>query len=116
MGRAQSPPAGLAALARLSGSTAATRAAAPAAPCAARQRQLEELAGLYERIDAAQSRLEAHLAEAERLGNGQQAACYYRDEVLPDMAAVREAADKAEALLPADALPYPDYSALLFSV
>ena len=116
MVRGQFLPAVLAALDRLSGSIAATRAAAPAAPCAARQRQLEELAGLYERIDAAQSRLEAHLAEAERLGNGQQAACYYRDEVLPDMAAVREVADKAEALLPADALPYPDYSALLFSV
>ena len=69
-----------------------------------------------EKFDPARGRLEAHLAEAGRLGNGQQAACYYRDEVLPDMAAVREAADKAEALLPADALPYPDYSALLFSV
>ncbi len=116
MVRGQFLPAVLAAMDSIAASINGCKAAAPAAPCAARQRQLEELAGLYERIDAAQSRLEAHLAEAERLGNGQQAACYYRDEVLPDMAAVREAADKAEALLPADALPYPDYSALLFSV
>ena len=92
------------------------KAAAPAASCAALQTRLEQLAASYGKIDAAQSRLEEALAKAETLGDGQEAAWFYHDEVLPAMDDVRSLADAAEVYLPAGALPYPDYSELLFSV
>ena len=116
MVRGQFLPAVLTAVDGLAASINGCRAAAPAAPCAAQQARLEQLSASYGRIDAAQTRLEEVLAKAEALGDGQEAACFYRDEVLPAMDQVRRLADSAEGYLPAGALPYPDYSELLFSV
>ena len=116
MVRGQFLPAVLTAVDGLAASINGCRAAAPAAPCAAQQARLEQLSASYGRIDAAQTRLEEVLAKAEALGDGQEAACFYRDEVLPAMDQVRRLADSAESYLPAGALPYPDYSELLFSV
>ena len=116
MVRSQFLPAVLATMDGLAASINGCKAAAPAAPCAARQARLEQLAASYGKIDAAQTKLEEALKKAEALGDGQQAACFYRDEVLPAMDALRALADAAEAYLPAGALPYPDYSELLFSV
>lgn len=116
MVRGQFLPAVLAAVDSLAASINACKAASPAVSCAAQQARLEQLAGNYGQIDAAQSKLEEALAKAEALGDGQEAACFYRDEVLPAMDAVRGLADATEGYLPAGVLPYPDYSALLFSV
>ena len=116
MVRGQFLPAVLTAVDGLAASINGCKAAVPAAPCAAQQARLEQLSASYGRIDAAQTRLEEVLAKAEALGDGQEAACFYRDEVLPAMDQVRRLADSAESYLPAGALPYPDYSELLFSV
>ncbi len=116
MVRGQFLPAVLTAVDGLAASINGCKAAAPAAPCAAQQARLEQLSASYGRIDAAQTRLEEVLAKAEALGDGQEAACFYRDEVLPAMDQVRRLADSAESYLPAGTLPYPDYSELLFSV
>ncbi|HJB69145.1 MAG TPA: glutamine synthetase III [Candidatus Fournierella excrementigallinarum] len=116
MVRGQFLPAVQASMDRLAASINGCRAAAPAASCAALQTRLEQLAESYDKIDAAQNKLEEALAKAETLGDGQKAAWSYHDEVLPSMDEVRSLADAAEGHLPAGALPYPDYSELLFSV
>ena len=116
MVRGQFLPAVLDSMDHLAASINGCKAAAPAASCAALQTRLEQLAASYGKIDAAQSRLEEALAKAETLGDGQEAAWFYHDEVLPAMDDVRSLADAAEVYLPAGALPYPDYSKLLFSV
>ena len=116
MVRGQFLPAVLDSMDHLAASINGCKAAAPAASCAALQIRLEQLAASYGKIDAAQSKLEEALAKAEALGDGQEAAWFYHDEVLPAMDAVRSLADAAEVYLPAGALPYPDYSELLFSV
>ncbi len=116
MVRGQFLPAVLDSMDHLAASINGCKAAAPAASCAALQTRLEQLAASYGKIDAAQSRLEEALAKAETLGDGQEAAWFYHDEVLPAMDDVRSLADAAEVYLPAGALPYPDYSELLFSV
>ena len=116
MVRGQFLPAVLDSMDHLAASINGCKAAAPAASCAALQTRLEQLAASYGKIDAAQSKLEEALAKAETLGDGQEAAWFYHDEVLPAMDDVRSLADAAEVYLPAGALPYPDYSELLFSV
>ncbi len=116
MVRGQFLPAVLDSMDHLAASINGCKAAAPAASCAALQTRLEQLAASYGKIDAAQSKLEEALAKAETLGDGQEAAWFYHDEMLPAMDEVRRLADAAEVYLPAGALPYPDYSELLFSV
>ena len=116
MVRQQFLPAVLSTMNSLAGDIAACKAVAATVPCGAQQGELETLAGYYQEITAAQKKLEKDLAQAEELGNGQEAACFYRDTILPDMDAVRKGADAAEAYLPAGSLPYPDYTELLFSV
>ena len=116
MVRGQFLPAVLDSMDHLAASINGCKAAAPAASCAALQTRLEQLAASYGKIDAAQSKLEEALTKAEALGDGQEAAWFYHDEVLPAMDDVRSLADAAEVYLPAGALPYPDYSELLFSV
>ena len=116
MVRGQFLPTVLDSMDHLAASINGCKAAAPAASCAALQTRLEQLAASYGKIDAAQSKLEEALTKAEALGDGQEAAWFYHDEVLPAMDDVRSLADAAEVYLPAGALPYPDYSELLFSV
>ena len=49
-------------------------------------------------------------------GADEHAADLYRDEVLPAMRSLREAADAMEVRMPATAWPFPSYGELLFSV
>lgn len=49
-------------------------------------------------------------------GADEHAADLYRDEVLPAMRSLREAADAMEVRMPANAWPFPSYGELLFSV
>ena len=90
MVRQQFLPAVLSTMNSLAGDIAACKAVAATVPCGAQQGELETLAGYYQEITAAQKKLEKDLAQAEELGNGQEAACFYRDTILPDMDAVRK--------------------------
>ena len=116
MVREQFLPAVLASMDSLAASINGCKTAAPAASYTALQARLEQMAASYGKLDAAQTKLEETLAKSETLGNGQEAAFFYHDAVLPAMDMVRALADTAEGYLPAGSLPYPDYSELLFSV
>ena len=116
MVREQFLPAVLASMDSLAASINGCKTAAPAASYTALQARLEQMAASYGKLDAAQTKLEETLAKSETLGNGQEAAFFYNDAVLPAMDMVRALADTAEGYLPAGSLPYPDYSELLFSV
>ncbi len=104
---------------RTTASVGATLAVNGSAAHARRAALAEKLALYYEAVDAAEETLERDLAGAEELalrGDALETARYYQRTVLADMERVRRAADEAEGLLPRDALPYPAYDALLFSV
>jgi glutamine synthetase len=81
--------------------------------CKEGQRLLGELCGLTcelrNRTEALQHALDHHgndSAEAH--------AKHYRDQVVPAMAALREAGDKLETLVPHDLWPLPTYREMLF--
>ena len=64
--------------------------------------------GLYDAIEKLRSDLETIPAEAE------EAACYYHDVILADMAVMRQHADTLELLTEKSYWPFPTYSDLLF--
>ena len=68
--------------------------------------------GIYTRLQ----QLAEHITKAEQIQEELPQATYYQEVILQDMAALRQVADQAEAVLPRQYLPYPDYAALLFSV
>jgi glutamine synthetase len=61
------------------------------------------------RVDALQEAVE-HEAD----GNPEKHAKYFRDKVVPAMAALREAGDSLEGFIPADLWPLPTYREMLF--
>jgi glutamine synthetase len=61
------------------------------------------------RVDALQEAV-----EHEANGNPEKHAKYFRDKVVPAMAALREAGDSLEGLIPADLWPLPTYREMLF--
>ncbi|MDO4331593.1 MAG: glutamine synthetase III [Eubacteriales bacterium] len=85
-------------------------------PCTAECKLLTKLSGYYEDIYSAEETLEADTAKAEAMTDMQEAAYFYHETILADMAAIRSVADAAEEYLPDEILPYPNYEQLLFSV
>lgn len=85
-------------------------------PCTAERKLLTKLSGYYEDIFSAEEALEADTAKAEGMTDMQEAATFYHETILSDMAAIRKVADAAEEYLPDELLPYPNYEQLLFSV
>lgn len=77
---------------------------------------VKKLSGLYEKISELEAKLEADTAKAEGMGESLETAKFYHDTIKEEMDAIREAADEAETLLPADVLPYPTYADMLFYV
>jgi len=61
-------------------------------------------------------KLEADVQTVEGMSDLSNASRYYVDTILPDMDAIRAVADLAEKNMPDDALPYPNYEQLLFSL
>lgn len=84
--------------------------------CTAQSNLLTKLSGCYEKIYDAEEILDSDIKKAESMEDMQEAAVFYHDTVLADMAAVRAAADEAEEYMPDDFMPYPNYEQLLFSI
>jgi glutamine synthetase len=74
------------------------------------------LAELIRLIDDFRARTErlAHLLEHEGNGPAESHAKYFRDEVVPAMAELREAGDKLETIIPHALWPLPTYREMLF--
>ena len=85
--------------------------------CTTEKELLTKVSSLTDRLSANLDTLRAYLAEAEKPGYApQDLANYYRDKVIPAMAAVREDADSLEVLVAKDLWPLPSYGDILFSV
>lgn len=67
---------------------------------------------IYERT----VQLEAASNGAKEITDQQELSFYYKDNVIPVMQSLREAADEAEVLIGRDYWPFPTYGDLLFSV
>ena len=85
-------------------------------PCKAETKLVTKLGGYYDAIYDAEEKLEADTKTAEGMTDMLEAATYYHETILADMAALRSTADAAEEYIPDDILPYPNYEALLFSL
>ena len=74
------------------------------------------LDGLTKGIDDFRSKTEAleHALEHSASGSVEQHARYFRDQVIPKMAALRDAGDKLELVIPSDTWPLPTYREMLF--
>ena len=76
---------------------------------------LKKLIFLSNQILAGWKQLNEKLSKKKEEGD-LATAYYYRDEVLPIMASLRESIDSAERLVPREKWPYPSYRELLFGV
>jgi len=77
------------------------------------RRALDDLCRLVDdckvRVDHLQQ-----LLEHEAAGDAERHARYFRDKVIPAMAALREAGDSLETIVPHDVWPLPTYREMLF--
>ena len=95
----------------------AKRTALPGLDCLVEEGLLLRVNGLTVALSAALDRLVDRLDDADAMhGDGQTVADFYRDEVVPAMAALREAADALEICVAKDVWPLPSYGDILFSV
>ena len=92
------------------------KALASSVPTASAEKLAAFLGKSYEEISASLEELEYQIDEIGRKDSMQESADYCCQTVLPTMEKLRAAADKAEAKIPDEELPYPTYDALLFSV
>ena len=100
---------------RYQGQLAESVAAVKAAGASAREarRLLDDICEL---TDATKQRVDhlQELLEHEANGNAEKHARYFRDKVVPAMAALREAGDNLECIVPHDVWPLPTYREMLF--
>ena len=101
---------------RILASTIQKKQAVASLACKAEISLLTRLSSYYDEIDEKAEKLKTDTLTAAAMDDALEAAQYYHDVVLPDMEAIRYAADEAEAYLPEAVLPYPAYDRLLFSV
>lgn len=94
----------------------ANRKSLTSLPCARELALITTLSEGYEIIAQLEEKLEADTAAAETMTDPLALANFYHETILSDMDAIRGQADPLESLLPADALPYPSYSDMLFYV
>ncbi len=80
---------------------------------ASEARRLIEADALLEAMDLRSTALEEALSRAEAAGDAAGAAAVCRDEVIPAMAGLREAADALEKITTASLWPFPIYEQLL---
>ncbi len=87
------------------------------APCKAEKQLLKKVSILTDRLAVELQTLRDTLTEADLPGYTPQAlADFYRDRVIPAMAALRQTADGLEVLVAKDLWPLPSYGDMLFSV
>jgi len=100
---------------RFQGELAQTVAAVKAAGASAKEsrKALDEIGGLTDACRQATIALQKVL-EHEENGDAHKHAKFFRDKVVPAMAALREAGDALEALVPQDLWPLPTYREMLF--
>ena len=84
--------------------------------CTYETEMIAKISALSSEAYAQAKALESKLINAEKTSDPERLAFYYKDEVLPAMQALREAADGLENLVSADYWPFPTYGELLFGV
>ncbi|MBE6777964.1 MAG: glutamine synthetase type III [Ruminococcaceae bacterium] len=95
----------------------AKKAAIATLDCAAEEELLTRVHTLTGTLCQNLQTLRDRLAAADALtGDGQMVANFYRDEIIPAMEALRQAADGLEVLVAKDRWPFPSYGDILFSV
>lgn len=94
----------------------AKRAVSAALSTAPEEALAQMLSEKCERLSLGLGALEEAAAAAAKHAEPQQKSAYYRDQVAPAMAALRETADSIELHLPEEYLPYPTYAQMLFSL
>jgi glutamine synthetase len=82
----------------------------------AEEKSLEKVSALADELYAAAEVLEAKLKAAEGMDDVNACALFYKDEVIPAMAAVRKAADALEVITAEEYWPFPTYGELLFGL
>ena len=88
----------------------------PGADCTYEEKSLEKLSALSGAMFVKTDALEEALAKAGGLEDVTEEAMYYKDSVIPAMAALRADADALETITAKKYWPYPSYGDLLFSV
>ena len=88
----------------------------PGADCTYEEKSLEKLSALSGAMFVKTDTLEEALAKAGGLEDVTEEAMYYKDSVIPAMAAPRADADALETITAKKYWPYPSYGDLLFSV
>ncbi len=84
--------------------------------CRAEEKALDKVSRAYDNIYELTEKLAEDTAHAETIEDSLKQAEYYKDTIIADMDAVRVIADATEELIPEQALPYPNYSKILFYV
>ena len=97
------------------GQLAQSVAAVKAAGAVAKQqrRALDHLCGLTDEFKNGVDRLQA-LLDHDGSTDAEKHAKYFRDKVVPAMAALRETGDSLECIVPHDLWPFPTYREMLF--
>lgn len=95
---------------------AAMKAFVSSVPTGSAQALVADLGNAYEEISQKLEVLEKEISEIDTKASVQEAADYCHDTVLATMDELRKTADAAEEKLPEEALSYPTYDKLLFSV
>lgn len=116
MARRQLIPAAAGYMSDIASAAAAKQVVAPGISCKAETRILTALSEKTDAMSDAVDALEAAVERAEAMADSLSEARSYHDDVLPAMAALREAADAAEVLCGEEYWPLPSYSRMLFYV
>ena len=77
---------------------------------------VKKLSALCRKLTDDTEALEGHLKKAQAIADVTVQAGYIKDAIIPDMSAIRAAADEAEGLTGDDCWPFPTYTQLLFSI
>ena len=104
-------PAALRYLTQVAGSASAVKAAGGSTTVA--KRSLDTLSKLTDDLKTRVDKLQ-DLLEHESNGDAEKHAKYFRDKVVPAMAALRETGDSLECIVPHDLWPLPTYREMLF--
>ena len=101
---------------KLASLAAVKKSVAPSLPVITEDSLLTKLSMLCDAIAAGTDHLDDLEKSAGSMGDMAEAAVFCREKVLEALNDVRADADRAEALIPEEMLPYPSYDKLLFSV
>ena len=94
----------------------AAKRSVTAAKCEMESSLIEKLSNLEDAAYQTANKLEAALCDAPSDSDGLELATYYKDIILPLMAALRASCDEMEVNTARDLWPFPQYGQLLFGV